>query len=257
MTALRRSYRLLLLTLLVLFGIAATLVLAPRDAGRPRTARHRAVIRAWHALVCRVLGLRVQVYGEPLAGPALLVANHISWLDIPVIGSATDAAFLSKAEVRRWPVIGWLAERSGTLFIRRGGKDAANAAAEVMTFQLLRGGSVLIFPEGTTTTGERMRRFHPRLFAAAQRAERPVQPVALRYLRAPGEPNVAPFVGDDTFPAHLWRVLGAAPFQVEVIFCPPIASQGVDRRRLAEEAQLRIATVLAGEPQAMDRGMGA
>ena len=257
MPLLRRSYRLVLLALHLLLGAGLTLLLAPRDPARPFSDFHRAVIRWWHRRLCRVLGLKVHVRGQPAGTPALLVSNHVSWLDIPVIGGAADLAFLSKAEVRRWPVIGWLAYKSGTLFIERGGKNASNAASEVMTFQLLRGRSVLVFPEGTTSEGETVRRFHPRLFAAAQLAERPVQPVALRFRNGGARDTIAPFVGDDSFPAHMWRVLGTSGIEVELVFCPPLGSRGVERRVLAEQAQAHVAALVEGAPHEIRQHPGA
>lgn len=257
MPLLRRSYRLVLLSLHLLAGVGLTLLFAPRDPSQPFSDFHRAVVRWWHRRLCRVLGVRVTVQGRPAGTPALLVANHVSWLDIPVIGGAADLAFLSKAEVRRWPLVGWLAHKAGTLFIQRGGKNASNAASEVMTFQLLRGRSVLVFPEGTTSEGDGVRRFHPRLFAAAQLADRPVQPVALRFRNGGSRDTVAPFVGDDSFPAHLWRVLGARGIEAELVFCPPISSRGVERRVLAEKAQAHIAAVVEGNPPGVQRRPGA
>jgi 1-acyl-sn-glycerol-3-phosphate acyltransferase len=248
----RRIYRVTLLLLHAALGIALTLLLT-----RPRQAAPGPVFDAiacwWRARIARILRLDLRVRGRPVDGPALLVANHVSWMDIPVLGWIPTISFLSKAEVRRWPVIGWLAARGGTLFIRRGERGGADTAAEQITWHLIRGRKVLLFPEGTTTDGGRVRAFHPRLFAAALLANVAVQPIALRYTRPQGQPHgtphpSAPFIGDDTFPSHLWRVLGERRIVVELEFLAPINTQGRERKALAQAAQQQIAEVVGGVP---------
>jgi len=244
----RRIYRIALLLLHAALGVILTLLLT-----RPRQAAPGPVFDAiacwWRVRVARILNLELRVRGRPLDGPALLVANHVSWLDIPVLGWIPTISFLSKAEVRSWPVIGWLAARGGTLFIRRGARGSADNAAEQITWHLVRGRKVLLFPEGTTTDGSGVRTFHPRLFASAMLAGVPVQPIALRYTlpqgQARGTPHPsAPFIGDDTFPAHLWRVLGEGRIVVEIEFLAPLIAQEHDRKTLAQTAQQQIARVV-------------
>ncbi|MEJ2388486.1 MAG: lysophospholipid acyltransferase family protein [Chromatiaceae bacterium] len=134
-----------------------------------------AVVRWWHRRLCRALELKVRVTGE-LAERALLVANHISWLDIHVLGGQGQIGFLSKAEVRDWPLIGWMAETAGTLFIARGGNQAGELVQQIAD-HIRSKGRLAIFPEGTTTDGTSIKRFHPRLFGAAgQRAAGGVDP---------------------------------------------------------------------------------
>lgn len=199
--------------------------------------------RWWHERLCRALGLRLDVSGK-LAPGALLVANHVSWLDIPVLGAQDRMLFLSKAEVRRWPLIGWMAATAGTLFIARG----ANQATEIVTQigERIRAGTpVVIFPEGTTTDGSRLQRFHPRLFSAAQQPGVRIQPVALRYGDGQVPDPIAPFVGDDDLLSHLVRVLSHPGLTVSVRFLPPLDAEGADRRRLAEQCRMAIADSLA------------
>lgn len=246
----RRIYRIALLLLHAAVGVVLTLLMT-----RPRQAAPGPVFDAvacwWRARLAHILRLEVKVRGRPVDGPALLVANHISWMDIPVLGWIPTISFLSKAEVRRWPVIGWLAARGGTLFIRRGERGSADSAAEQITWHLVRGRKVLLFPEGTTTDGSGVRAFHPRLFAAALLANVPVQPIALRYTlpqgQAHGTPHpTAPFIGDDTFPSHLWRVLGEPRIVVEIDFLAPLNAHGRERKTLAQSAQQQIARVVGG-----------
>lgn len=200
------------------------------------------VVCWWYRQLTPMLGLKVQAQGLP-ADHALLVANHISWLDVPVLGSLAPMTFLSKAEVRQWPIIGWMSAQIGTLFIKRGGHQTAelidHIAATVREQQ-----PVVIFPEGTTSNGHQLRRFHPRLLAAAQQPHIDVQPVAIRYGTNANPDPTAPFIGDDTLLAHLWRILGQSQIEVEVRFLEVIATADVDRRTLANACELHIARTL-------------
>lgn len=201
-----------------------------------------AATRWWHQRLCDCLKIEIQSDGSPQPS-ALLVANHISWLDIPAVGALGRITFLSKDEVRHWPVVGALAKAAGTLFITRGGNQAA-AVMEQIGERIDAGASVVIFAEGTTSNGYSLRRFHPRPFAAAQAAERALQPVAIRY-GSNAEPDpVAPFVGDDTLLAHLLRVLRHPGIKVQVKFLPPIDPTGLDRRAMADATRSAIAARL-------------
>ncbi|MEJ2479606.1 MAG: lysophospholipid acyltransferase family protein [Acidihalobacter sp.] len=247
----RRIYRITLLLLHAALGVMLTLLMTRPGQAAPGPV-FDAIVCWWRSRVAHILRLDLRVRGRPVDGPALLVANHISWMDIPVLGWIPTISFLSKAEVRGWPVIGWLAARGGTLFIRRGERKGADAAAEQITWHLVRGRKVLLCPEGTTTDGSGVRAFHPRLFAAALLAGVPVQPIALRYTQpqgqAPGTPHpCAPFIGDDTFPSHLWRVLGERRIVVEVEFLAPLNTHGRERKALAQAAQQQIGGVLGGD----------
>ncbi|TVQ92124.1 MAG: 1-acyl-sn-glycerol-3-phosphate acyltransferase [Chromatiaceae bacterium] len=203
--------------------------------------------RWWHGRLCRALGLRIAVHGQYQPG-TLLVANHVSWLDIPVLGAQGQLAFLSKAEIRTWPLVGWLASMSGTLFIERGAHQAGDLAARIAA-RVGSGSSVLVFPEGTTSDGQALRRFHPRLFAAAQQPGIRVQPVAVRYGSNQAPDSIAPFVGDDNLLTHLPRILRHPHLAVEVHFLPPLVPGHRDRRTLAAQTQAAIAVAL-GEPAA-------
>ncbi len=197
------------------------------------------IVQWWHRRACRLLGLELRVAGALLEGPALLVANHVSWLDIPVLGALQPMAFLSKSEVRAWPLLGWMAEFVGTLFIARGSHQSA-LIRDLIQRRLDAGEKVVFFPEGTTTDGSDVRRFHPRLFAAVQQTGARVQPVSLRYLPAPGRKPVAPFIGDDDLPSHLLRVLREPAIVVEIAFLRPLRPGDQDRKTLAQRARASI-----------------
>lgn len=227
--------------------LITVLVALARRLGRPCRWYPR-VTRWWHGRLCRALGLRVRVHGAPRPA-TLLVANHVSWLDIPVLGAQGQIGFLSKAEIRYWPLVGWLASMTGTLFIERGAHQASDLAERIAA-RVNSGTSVLVFPEGTTSDGRALRRFHPRLFAAAQRPGVWVQPVAIRYGSNQAPDPIAPFVGDDSLLAHLPRVLRHPGLLVTLHFLAPCASDQRERRSLAQEAQASIAAALGESPAA-------
>jgi 1-acyl-sn-glycerol-3-phosphate acyltransferase len=196
----------------------------------------------WYQRLTPLLGLKISVDGGA-AKRALLVANHISWLDVPVLGSLAPMNFLSKSEVRHWPMIGWMSAQVGTLFIKRGGNQTADLIA-LIAEQIREQQPVVIFPEGTTSDGHQLRRFHPRLMAAAQQPGVDVQPVAIRYGSNASPDRIAPFIDDDTLAAHLWRVLSQPETRVEVRFLDIIVAAGIDRRALAAACESQIAQAL-------------
>ncbi|WP_417565925.1 lysophospholipid acyltransferase family protein [Marinobacter sp.] len=166
---------------------------------------------------CRCLGLDIHQHGSPSDSTVLFVSNHISWLDIPILGSLAQVRFLSKAEVGQWPLIGWLARQAGTLFIRRGGGQARRVRSQIME-NLGAGESVLVFPEGTTSAGLTVLPFHGLLLKAGPDSNTPVQPVTISYRRAGRPDHLAPFIGDDEFHTHLLRMLQQPSARVDVIF---------------------------------------
>ena len=235
----RRCWRACRVLVHVLAGVLEALWLgASRDPQRPEILRAK---RRWCLRFLAILGVELHVYGPLRAGPMLLVSNHVSWLDIPVIAAARPCYFLSKAEVSEWPVIGWLARAVGTLFIRRGGGESRAKTTEIRA-RLARGHGILVFPEGTTTDGTRVRRFFPQLFAAAG-DDTPVQTVAVRYRDEQGRlDSSVPFINDDEFHHHLWRLLGRRRIVVELTFGAPLPPD--EPRALARAARERIAADL-------------
>lgn len=197
----------------------------------------------WLSTLLDVLNIQVQVSGQPHPGGRMTVANHVSWLDIPLIGACEGTHFVAKSEIRYWPVAGWLANAAETFYIRRGRGGAAPLLRKLSP-HLRSGGAVTIFPEGTTTDGESMRAFHPRLFGAAIEASCVVQPVAIRYERTSSGQHIAPFIGEDTLAGHILRLLREPELQAELIYCRPIAAANRERSELAREAQAAIARAL-------------
>jgi 1-acyl-sn-glycerol-3-phosphate acyltransferase len=200
------------------------------------------LVRWWSAKLLRIVGLQFQVSGVGRPGGALLLANHVSWLDIAVIHAACpQARFVSKADVRRWPVLGWLIAGAGTLFIERERKRDAMRMVHEMAQALSRGETVAVFPEGTTGAGAQVLPFHANLLQAAIAVSAPVQPVVLRY-SAPGERFAwaAQFIDDTTLLGSLWRVLSARGLRVDLHFLPSHGSRMAERRALAALIQTEI-----------------
>lgn len=221
-------------------GLGMALAVAVDPSG---TLDRRRLAGWWHGRLLQILHVRIEVRGTPLAVGHLSVANHVSWLDIPVLAALTPTRFIAKSEIRSWPVAGWLATASGALYLKRG-KNSARPLLEQLIPVLHEGGSVTLFPEGTTTDGSHVRSFHARLFAAAIEAPCPVQPVALRYAPNREGRQIAPFVGDDDLLRHLLRVLREPKLTVTVHYGHALAPDR-DRSPLALAAQHAVEAMLA------------
>jgi 1-acyl-sn-glycerol-3-phosphate acyltransferase len=198
----------------------------------------------WSRHLLRLLGIRLMVHGQMAPGGQMIVANHVSWLDIFAILALHPTRFVAKAEIRDWPIAGWLANAIGTFYIRRG-KGGARPLLEKLEPFLAGGGCVVIFPEGTTTDGQQVLPFHSRLFSAASASGRPIQPVALRYSRDDRGRDLAPFIGEDDLVRHILRLLAARGLVIEMHVLPPLTqTQDIPRDELALDAWQAVATAL-------------
>lgn len=225
-------------------GIAAVSTLMPALrllAGRRAAAFNDAIVVSWNRAVCRILNLHLHIRGRPDANARLVVANHVSWLDIIALGAQGPCLFVAKREVADWPIMGYLAKGIGTLFVQRGDAAQSAAVAEQMAWQLRQGKRLVLFPEGTTTTGDRVLRFHGKLFQAAQLAGARVQAVALRYHGEARE--CAPFVGEDEFLPHLLGILQLDRIDLHVHYCASVAP-GPGRNELAQTTRRQIVAAL-------------
>ncbi|MFJ6386406.1 lysophospholipid acyltransferase family protein [Streptomyces sp. NPDC091972] len=239
----RAVLRLLAVTAVLLAGIAVL------PAGRLIPAD---VVRWWCRTVVRASGVRIRLSGTgaPVpAGGVLLVANHISWLDIPLLAAVRPARMLAKSEIRRWPVAGRLTAGSGALFIDRDRLRALPDTVARISDALRGGAAVAVFPEGSTWCGRAQGRFRRAVFQAALDAGVPVQPVRLRYRLADGAASTAPaFVGDDSLLTSVWRVASARGLTAEVHVPAPISpGSHPDRRSLARAAQSHACPGRTGE----------
>ncbi|MFJ7497027.1 lysophospholipid acyltransferase family protein [Streptomyces sp. NPDC097727] len=210
--------------------------------------RRERLIRLWAYGVVRAFGVRVRVIGPPGAGVpgTLVVANHISWLDIPLVAAVFPGRMLAKSEIRNWPLLGRLAAVGGTLFVERERFRALPTTVRDIAAALRGGSRVVAFPEGTTWCGRGGGRFGPAVFQAAIDADATIHPVRITYRTAPAEhtspAGAAAFVGDDPLIASLWRVVTAAGLTAEIRVLPQIpAGDCPDRRALARLAQTAVA----------------
>lgn len=220
-----------------------------RGLARLDEATRSEQVRAWLAGAVGVLGVRVRVQGRErladLPPGSLWLPNHVSWLDIPVLGGlAPDVVFLAKSEIRRWPVIGRLARQAGTQFIERG--RGSRAAGEAVDRGLRQGRQMVVFAEGTTSDGRQVRRYHPRLLGPAVERRVPVVPIAIRYHDATGRRTTAPaFIDDEGLWPSLWRVIGAPGIEVIVDILPPLWPAAEESRSaLAARARRAVAAVV-------------
>jgi 1-acyl-sn-glycerol-3-phosphate acyltransferase len=251
---LRRSIRLPALVTMLLGGLvtalSARLLLGAGWYLRPTGSF---VIRNWARLVATLIGLRIRCDGDFADGPCLIASNHVSWLDIIALRSRVDTVFVAKDEVRSWPVVGWLVSLSGTRYIERGSRSAARRSMLEIDALLRRGGSATVFPEGTTSAGDGVLRFHSAVFQAAVNCSCPVQPVTLNYRCGTAHDRVVPYINDDTFLPHLLRVLAQPRTELALQVGPVIAPPHRHRSELAATAHDRVAAGLA-DAAALDAG---
>lgn len=184
-----------------------------------------------------LFGVHVKVTGDKPTGPVLIAANHISWLDIPVLHGACAMGFVGKAEIESWPVFRSIARVGGTIFHQRGNHDSAADVSALMVQRLQEGRSVAIFPEGGIQAGAPIRVFHARMFRPAVDVGRPVQPVMVRYVRDGLIDKDVSFRVDESMLMNLCRQLARPKSIAEVHFLPPISAVDQPRRALADGAR--------------------
>lgn len=236
MRRLKGCWRLLRVLGHILAGLWVVAVRLPRLPQEQQNSR----VQVWAVELLGHLGITLDVRGQPpVTGPVLLLANHISWLDIPVMHAARHCRFVSKSDVQDWPLVGTLATAGGTLYLERSSRRGAVQMVSLME-QALRQNEVLaVFPEGTTGDGRALLPFHANLLQAAVLANAPAQPVGLRFVdRASGQLSHAPsYTGDETLVSSIWRTVCAPPLVAVVHYGAPELAQGRERR--AWIAQLR------------------
>jgi len=235
----RLVHRLPLLLLITLGGQAALLALWPLRFLAPDTRRklRNLAFRTWGRLFCRIAGVRLRVEGEPPTGPFFLVANHVSYLDIPVLASRVDAAFVAKADLRSWPLLGWIFATADTIFIDRGRKRDLLRVMRQVELARRAGLGVLVFPEGTSGSGARILPLKPSLLELAARRGEPVHYATLHYRTPEGEPPAQEVVcwwNDMLFFPHVLRLLRLPHVEGSLHFGDGPVVAG-DRKELARE----------------------
>jgi 1-acyl-sn-glycerol-3-phosphate acyltransferase len=239
----RLGWRLARLVLHLLQGLGTCALVFPW-AGAPLRER---LVRRWSARLLRICRVEVggQEAGHAPLQHALIVSNHISWLDIFVINALHPCRFVAKAEIRAWPVLGWLVAQAGTVFIARGNRRDLRHIFKGLVDALAQRQRVAFFPEGTTSSQGSLLPFHANLFEAAIDAGAPVQPYALSYLDAAGGWHAAvDYTGDTTFVDSIFRILGGEPVHARLQCLAPIDAAGAHRRQLAKAAHDAIGAAL-------------
>jgi len=222
-------------------GLATCAIVFPLTdlAGRERR------IKKWSVKLLDICGVQVEIahaVQTPPAQRALIVSNHVSWLDIFVINTYHPCRFVAKSDIRDWPLLGWLCAKSGTIFIARGRIRDVRRIFEGLVASIKAGEHVAFFPEGTTSAQGGLLPFHANLFEAAIDAKVPVQPFALRYLDKSGcLHSVVDFIGDMTFAQSMIAILKAGNIQAVLTRLPTIETEGGHRRDLAHATRQTIA----------------
>lgn len=234
-------------------GLACVLGVFPLVS---QAARNR-IIRGWSRILIAICGARLAVKGAPLSPEfgatgiepwttgRLALANHVSWIDVFAIDAATPARFIAKSEIGRWPLLGSLVTRSGTLYIERGRRHAVASMNHKVRDHLKAGETIVVFPEGTTTDGSRLLSFHSNLVAPAIEVGAPIWPIAIRYSENGKRSTAAAFIGEMGLVTSLVRILIARRLLIEVVFLPPIVvGEGANRHAIARAARAAIAQQL-------------
>jgi 1-acyl-sn-glycerol-3-phosphate acyltransferase len=218
----------------------------------PRLQRpqRRERVQVWARGMLERLGVTLVIRGVPAGtGPLLLVANHISWLDIVVLHASCFCRFVSKSDVERWPLIGTLASGGETLYVERRSRRDALRVVRQMAEALLDGDVLAIFPEGTTGDGSSVLPFHANLLQAAISADAPVQPVALQFVEGGSEElsRAVSYLGDESLVGSIWRTLCARQLHARVTFGTPQRADGRDRRAWAADLRDEINALRTAE----------
>lgn len=213
-----------------------------------KAATHERLIRRWSQKMLAICGVEVCVLDQrdgTVEQQVLIVANHVSWLDILVLNSLQPCHFVAKSDIRSWPMIGWLSEKAGTIFLARGKQREVRRIYEGLVHQIQAGKRIAFFPEGTTAAQGTLLPFHANLFEAAIEAKVPVQPFSLRYLNIHGALDpAADFIGDMTFVESMSVILKAGKLTVELCQLPTISTAGAHRREVAQAVRLAVARSL-------------
>ncbi|KAF1037171.1 MAG: hypothetical protein GAK35_03950 [Herbaspirillum frisingense] len=234
-------FRLLRLIAHLFKGMAICAFLFPFTSEKGREAH----IRRWSRKLLRICGITIRIDSPQPIPRSLLVANHVSWLDIFVVNSLQPCRFVAKSDIRGWPLIGWLCAKTGTIFISRGKASDVRRIFKGLVESIEKGEHVAFFPEGTTAPQGTLLPFHANLFEAAIDAKAEVQPYALRYIDREGKLHpAADFIGDMSIAESILTILKAKGMTAELKQLPVINTEGAHRRDLARASREAIAAGL-------------
>ncbi|MCF6288086.1 MAG: 1-acyl-sn-glycerol-3-phosphate acyltransferase [Proteobacteria bacterium] len=207
---------------------------------------NKKVINAWSKKLCYVCGLKLAATGKIHNNPVFIVANHVSWLDIPVIHSYKLVGFVAKAEINNWPFLGLIARCGESLFITRGQQESRKKVITGIKERLQQGRSIAVFPEGKATDGMVLGRFHRQLLHAAVEEKIPIQAITIKYLNKQGHRNKQIcFKGNESFVRNVLRILSMPTSTVELTSCDVLPTHAITARKAAEITYHQVAQVLA------------
>lgn len=223
---------------LLLVAIIVPLIFSPLASKLPK---RRQLASLLYRRFYNALNIKLVIKGSPINKPSLWVCNHISWLDILLLAGNNTVDFIAKIEVGEWPLIGYIVRKAGTVLIERDNKFQAYRSLPLLQERIKTGMPILIFPEGTTTTGNTTLPFKPMFYQAAIREEIMIQPISLQYFDSHGEvtESVA-FIDDDDFFISLKRILNQPKITAQIHFLEPISAKDYHRKQLANLNQQAI-----------------
>lgn len=208
-------------------------------------ALRRRILQRWSADLLHIFNVELDAGRLCVPHGGLIVSNHVSWLDIYALNAVVPMRFVAKSEVRRWPLIGWLCARAGTLFIERGNARAAARINKQLGELMQQGECLAVFPEGTSTDGAQVAHFHASLLQPAIDAQVLLHPIAIRYQDEDGaRSSAAAYCGDISFGASLWTLLNTPRLHVRLIPADALHAADFERRELAQRAKASIAAAL-------------
>lgn len=256
---LRAALRLVLVALFLVARVIVHLVgLIFLWTGPSRRRWRRLYLRQSARGVVRILGIEVETHGRLPVGGGILVTNHLGYVDVLVLAATLDAVFVSRADVRDWPVLGPMVTLAGTIYLDRGRGRAIPSALARMQRELDQGAIVVFFPEGTSSDGRRVLPFKPSLFQVATQMDSPVRAAALGYHVAVGEPaaetSVAWWREDVGFGEHFWRLLRLSRITARLVFAPDVMEPShMDRKQLCRQAEAAVRGALVRRWELDDR----
>lgn len=227
--------------LLLVISIGSLLTLFFQRSTMPTSGISSYLTRLFHKLLTRALGVKIKITGTPNKEATLFISNHISWLDILIIGQIIPTHFLSMIEVKSWPVAGWLSTRAGTLYIHRGGHKATAKSINEISYVLSKKHNVVIFPEGRTTDGS-LKKFHSHLMQSVIDADALMQPIALKYLNGGSilANTAVLFNGNTTLLQSLLNIMSKKNIAVNVTFLNSISVKQQSRSEITGNAESQI-----------------
>lgn len=246
MASLRLLFRFIGIALVFTWGVlfVSVLLLIGIFTKAWRETMVQPLARNWFQLLHYVLGIKATHVGAPDEGPVLLASNHVSWMDVLVLGTRIGPNFVSKSEVASWPIMGWLARSGGTLFIERGRHDSAQKISDEITWRLKRGQQLLFFPEGTTTDGMDIRRFKQRLFKPALRVSARIQPVTICYVLQGAGWDPVQYIDDVSFMQSIVGICRRRRTEVTIKWGSAFQADQGDARAVAQHAEDEVRNAL-------------